>query len=384
MVRSLYLIFLSTFLIAVAQAQMKPFKVMGTLVNMPDVHTIRYSYLGRVDTVQVVNGKYTITGKIEGAGTINIGADGMDYYELFIVPGDIYARSVGEFENTVVSGTGGKWDKDYHYILTQEQLSKEAGTKFSVDATNLYTKTVMYKRGNKTLYPNEAAYLKDSVRVVKMYDTIDVVLPERLYHKVFIPYIKAHPGSPVSIIALTKMAPRDITDLPTMNKWFDYLSPEVKELPEAKNLKKRLDLKNKTTAGKIAAEITLPDTLHNKVSLSSFKGKYVLLDFWADWCAPCRREFPYMKKVYDTYKEKGLAIISVSVNRNTDLKKWKTALRIEQTPWCNVFDFQGEASKAYSILAIPRNFLIDPYGLIIATDLFGDELEKKLKEVFGK
>jgi len=116
-------------------------------------------------------------------------------------------------------------------------------------------------------------------------------------------------------------------------------------------------------------------------SLSDFRGKYVLLDFWGSWCGPCRAENPDIIKAYKTYKEKNFEIISVSLD--TKKQDWLDAIQKDGLPWLHVSDLKGwknEVALMYGINAVPQMFLLDPNGVIIAKDLGGEDLAKKLEE----
>jgi peroxiredoxin len=129
---------------------------------------------------------------------------------------------------------------------------------------------------------------------------------------------------------------------------------------------------------------TQNDTLGKPVSLASFKGKYVLVDFWASWCGPCRRENPNVVKTYNTYKDKGFQILSVSLDQPGAKDKWIKAIHDDNLTWTHVSDLQywdNEVAKQYGIQAIPANFLLDPDGKIIAKNLRGEDLAAKLSTV---
>jgi peroxiredoxin len=135
--------------------------------------------------------------------------------------------------------------------------------------------------------------------------------------------------------------------------------------------------------GKPAPEISLPNPEGQEVTLSSFRGKYVLLDFWAGWCAPCRRENPNIVKAYNQFKNKGFEIYGVSLDR--DRQEWLDAIKADKLAWIHVSDLQfwnSPAAKQYGVQSIPANFLIDPNGIIIDRNLRGGALEARLQEIF--
>jgi len=160
-----------------------------------------------------------------------------------------------------------------------------------------------------------------------------------------------------------------------------------KAWPSAVALKERIDIAKKTGIGNYAIDFTQNDTLGKPVSLSSFKGKYVLVDFWASWCGPCRRENPNVVKVFNKFKDKNFTILSVSLDQPTGREKWMKAIHDDGLTWTHVSDLKywdNAVAKQYAIRAIPQNFLIDPQGKIIAKNLRGEDLDLKLTEVFSK
>lgn len=162
----------------------------------------------------------------------------------------------------------------------------------------------------------------------------------------------------------------DITNMPT-NKWFTLYRPKA-------------ETRIKTTVGAIAPDFSLQTPEGEKLSLSSLRGKYVLIDFWASWCGPCRQENPNVVKVYNNFKDKGFEILGVSLDKEGGA--WKQAIAADGLPWKHVSDlkyWQSEAAQLYSVQAIPQTFLLDKKGVIIAKGLRGAQLESKLAELFN-
>ncbi len=138
--------------------------------------------------------------------------------------------------------------------------------------------------------------------------------------------------------------------------------------------------------GQIAPEIRLPNPDGDTMALSDLRGKYVLLDFWASWCGPCRRENPNVVKLYKKYKDRNFTVFSVSLDKSK--KSWVQAIEQDGLEWPNHVSelafWSTEAIKPYGVRSIPATFLVDPEGRIIAKDLRGYMLEKKLEQLLGK
>jgi peroxiredoxin len=141
----------------------------------------------------------------------------------------------------------------------------------------------------------------------------------------------------------------------------------------------------RTAIGQPAPEISMPDPDGKILTLSSMKGKYVLVDFWAKWCGPCRQENPNVVRAYNEFKDKGFDILGVSLDRSK--QEWLQAITEDGLSWHHVSDlqyFNSKAAKDYNITGIPFSILVDPNGIIIAKNLRGPDLQKKLAEVLNK
>lgn len=154
---------------------------------------------------------------------------------------------------------------------------------------------------------------------------------------------------------------------------------DLKEQAQAQEEEK--DREN-SWVGKQAPDLSLPDVNGHTVSLASYRGKYVLVDFWASWCGPCRAENPNVVHAYNEFKGKNFAIVGVSLDKEKDA--WQEAIHQDGLAWTQVSDLKFWESKAvqtFNFNGIPFNVLIDPQGKVIAQGLRGDDLENKLKEV---
>jgi len=199
-------------------------------------------------------------------------------------------------------------------------------------------------------------------------------------------FILANPDSYLSLLALYSVGgpSPDPTELDPL---YDSLSADLKATETAKVFKKSLDALRNTSIGVMAPDFTQNDVNGVPVKLSSFRGKYVLLDFWASWCGPCRQENPNVVKAYNKYKGKNFTIVSVSLDRADGRADWLAAIKNDGLTWTHVSDLKfwnNQVAGLYSVSSIPANFLIDPNGKIVARDLRGDDLDAKLAEVLGK
>ncbi|HEY0262655.1 MAG TPA: TlpA family protein disulfide reductase [Chitinophagales bacterium] len=269
-----------------------------------------------------------------------------------------------------------KKDSDYYFVDKGEKGS----------ATNVF---VEYKEAKKQsdliLDSLEEAYDKEKKAgnnkildaIDKQYDSITAL--EIPISKNF---IRTHSESGVSASILNDLIRQDLP-ADTLKNLFASLSQEVQNSKRGKDVSELIEKYAKTAVGQSAPLFTQKDVNGKDVAFTSInKGKVLLLDFWASWCGPCRRENPNVVAAYEKYHAKGFEILGISLDK--DEAKWKAAIEKDKLTWQHLSDLKGwdnEVAKLYAIRAIPSNLLIDANGIIIAKNLRGEALEQKLEEL---
>jgi peroxiredoxin len=199
-------------------------------------------------------------------------------------------------------------------------------------------------------------------------------------------FISQNPNSYISLVSLEEYA-GSFPDLTVIEPMYNHLGSVVKNTITGKTYYKFLMDRKNLIAGTPAPLFTQNDTAGNPVSLSSFRGKYILLDFWASWCGPCRQDNPELVKIFNDFKGKNFTILGISFDEMDGKKSWIKAIKEDQLNWTQVSDLKhwdNQLVKLYGVGAIPQSFLIDPNGIIIAKGLDTKELRKKLEEILSK
>jgi peroxiredoxin len=309
-----------------------------------------------LDSAFFKNGYFLFKGKIDkpvkGTLIIDDKAAGMQKTEhrftCYIEPGMIQVQCDDSIKHIQLSGT--KLNNDLELLKQQLKPTEDKMALLPNDSVHYNEKNVLRQRRQEVLQQ----------------------------------FIKDHPGSWVSFDALKGYGGIQ-PDPDRVEPVYNYLSDSLKADKAVKEYYNRLQDLKKIAIGKIAPDFTQPDTAGNNVSLHDFRGRYVLIDFWASWCKPCRHENPAVVRAFNEFKNKGFTILSVSLDAPGAKEKWLKAIHDDGlTAWTHVSDlnfWSNAVAKLYSIQSIPMNFLLDKEGRIIARGLRGEELANKLQQV---
>ena len=196
-------------------------------------------------------------------------------------------------------------------------------------------------------------------------------------------FIRTNSSSPVAAWATHRNFSFSPTGEATFKELYQLLSPSLQYTSYYAAMKESIQKIEMLSIGNAAPDFTQHDTLGKPVNLSDFRGRYVLLDFWASWCVPCRKDNPNVVKAFNRYKDKGFTVLGVSLDRPGKKEAWLKAIHQDQLTWTHVSDLKfwdNEVAKQYGIKAVPANLLIGPDGKILAKNLHGGDLEKALND----
>lgn len=361
------LLLLITMSVLFAKAQNEAI-INGTITGLKDgskVYLVPNSLDNWRDSTVVRNGKFHFKISIPEGHSYNIrlsrGYETGKWKDFYVDEGvlNIKGRN-GVFNNCTVSGSKFAQDfNDYNVWLESHDISNKL------------------ERISKQ--EQEAAEKKDTVLGEKLYqeyrkvDSFRTVLGKQ--------WAAAHPASPISAYVLYADVRQNVS-IEELEAALNNLFPEAKKNSLGKQMQAKVDAAKATAIGKIAPDFEQNDTSGNPVSLRDFRGKFLLIDFWASWCLPCREENPNLIAAFEKFKDKGFTVLSVSLD--DDKNKWLQAIRKDNLLWTHVSDLKfwdNAVAKQYGIGSVPFNLLLDHNGKIIAKDLHGEELHKQLLDI---
>jgi thiol-disulfide isomerase/thioredoxin len=362
-----------------AQIVPDPFTLKGHITNAgAPAKAYLFYQLGAnkiVDSAIIDNGKFEITGVVmnpvnaylvidhKGTGTSTLNGSS-DILNLFLEKGTITVSGTDSVAKAQITGS----------VLNDENRKLNAQLKPVLEAATKLTAEV------KAASPDQ----KNDIKFQNLITTRSKQIQQE-QKSTLQTFAVTHPNSYLSLIIINMMGQQS-TDPAELKNLFTALSPDLQNSEIGKNLKQTIDKALPTAIGSIAPDFTQNDVDGHPVTLSSFRGKYVLVDFWASWCAPCREESPNLVRAYSKYKNKNFTIISVSLDMPDGKINWLASIKHDGLVWTQVSDLRywgNQAAVLYSISTIPSNFLLDPNGKIIARNLRGTDLEDKLAEVLA-
>ena len=355
--------------LAAAQTPSSPFVVKGRIGHLNAPARVYLVGAQVLDSATLKNGAFEMKGHSEmperaqlvlvrNGRRPNLRQLPGNKLQLFLEPGPIVVTSADSLP--LAKFTGGPLTRDYLRLDAalqpafarikangaEYQRATEAQRKEPAFAERMHQE---YKATEKAMYQQQAAF------------------------------VKANPASWVSLDALQTMQFMQLPQYANEGPLYEALSPELKASRPGRSYGEMMQGLKNVQLGAVAPAFTQPTPEGKKVALADYRGRYVLVDFWASWCKPCRAENPALLKAYNAFKGRNFDVLSVSIDENRD--KWVKAIAEDQLPWTQVSDLQGdggEAPRLYGIHAIPQNFLLDPQGKILAVNLHGAELEAAL------
>jgi peroxiredoxin len=362
-------------LIAVLHAQEKAtYEIQGTLSGAPKsqkgkLFLQRYNADFSLDSAQLEQGGFRFKGTTEGPEMANLfyinnAGERSETLDFYLHKGKIEIKArLGLLHKATIKGSA----------LNADARNFDDVHKTILDSISALTSD--YFKAEETL--SQDSFRMDSPARVAI-NKIDVSLNKwsAQLSKEQTDYVAQNPNNPLSLFQLQRLL-KDTSNQQLVSELYDKLSPALKQTAVGQELHSQLVGLENLKIGDIAPEFTLTDTTGKQVNLSDFRGKYVLVDFWASWCVPCRVENEHVQKAYDAYKGKGFEVLGIS----TDfvLNSWKKAVADDGMTWTNTVDPDGKVSGEYHIKSIPSNYLLDPTGKIIGINLRGESLYETLK-----
>ncbi|MCD0490581.1 AhpC/TSA family protein [Pedobacter sp. MC2016-14] len=321
----------------------------------------------KTDSIAIRQGAFRFAGQISSptVAKISFGTEDVgDKIDVFLSEGTIRVLAKDSLRYAAISGT--------KLSLEHEQLAK----KLRPEDDRFFGGLITFK--NMPEGEEKKAYF---TRLMSGFDAYNLSKRTAIHQ-----FATEHPASYVSLYYLDKNSPGRLANYEATYPFYTKLSPELKASPLGKQLGERLLAAKGKMTGQLYKDFVSTTPEGKQLSLKEVIGqnKYTLVDFWASWCGPCRKENPNVVKAFNAFKDKGFTVLSVSLD--DDAVKWKTAIEKDGMPWHHVSSLKGwkePAAALYDIRAIPQNVLIDSRGKVVATNLRSETLYNKVNELLN-
>jgi peroxiredoxin len=325
--------------------------------------------LKSIDTTVVMDGKFEFKG--------NSVEPELHFLQVENIQGKVvFVLESGEINITILKDSINK--SKIGGTFNNEQFSK-----YNSGQITIQKKMTDYRNANKEKMET-AIQANDSVAVNTLRDGfLKLKEEEKNYNFTF---CEENPKAFICVLMIQSMLYQPDADLVRIEKIYNNLDKSVKETKPGKSIGEMIGNSSAAEVGKMAPDFSAPNPEGKMVSLKESLGKVTIIDFWASWCGPCRKENPNVVALYNELHEKGLNIIGVSLDKEGDGQKWQDAIASDKLTWPQVSNLKywnDPLAKKYNVQSIPATFILDATGKIVAKDLRGEELKAKVIELLG-
>lgn len=361
--------FLVLLLLPVSLAAQKKYTVSGELPGLKEPGMAYLSYGQGADafkdSVEIANGKFQFKGRVAEPVTAFLTVTHRntpsvrgktDYLAFFLENSDITVTGADSVRNAELKGS----------VSEKEKRELDA-------AISLLTNTIIQLNNQFRGKPKDEAYQKASDSVTFLVAEIKNIRRR---------FVESHLNSFMGLYTFNTSILDSKFDPAKEEPLFAGFSPEMKASGLGERTREKIEIARRRQTGIAATDFTQTDLDGKPFTLSSLRGKYVLVDFWASWCVPCRAENPNLVKAYQELKGKNFEVVGISLDGGKE--PWVAAVKKDGLPWIHVCDLKGwqnAVAVQYGIASVPQNLLIDPKGIIIAKNLRGEDLTEKLRAI---
>lgn len=378
------ILFIFCFITLIASAQNKnaQYQITGKIGNYNPPAKIYLQYLNEQNKIisnvsELYGGKFSFSGKVDlpingwlvlspngKAITQNDLQSSPDILPIIIFNEDVEVNSTDSLCNATISGSPTNDDAE----------------RFSTGIAHISEKMTALGEKIQEIQQTNPALLMDDEYMAQFRQQYRELGTE--ISNAYIDFIKNNPNSYMSLMGIIYLYQTDESPN-TLIPLIEGLGTDIQDHHQIKQLLNQLEQKRLVAIGSVAPDFSQKTPDGQTIKLSEFRGKYLLVDFWASWCRPCRQENPYLVKAYEQFKDKNFEILGVSLDNPGGREAWTNAIKKDGLTWTQVSDLQGwknAVAVQYGILSIPQNLLLDPNGVIIAKNLKGEELINVLEE----